>query len=108
MARIAVMCLPDLIFAIPTIDNTERGTSLVPTRSLVKGNPQPMWVVITSEELETDSADYNAIKSHISFSATKSESGDWRDDDWYMMRLQTVISAAFRNLEADPNFKSSN
>src|ERR1700684_1751983 len=100
MARIAVMCLPDLVFAIPTIEDIGEGVSLVPTRSLIKGNPQPMWVIFTSEELETNSPDYNAIKSHVCFSATKSESGGWVDDNWYMERIQTVIQAALANIEA--------
>lgn len=106
MTRSAVMCLPDLIFALPTIEfPDDTGMKLIPTRSMIKGNPQPMWVILTSEELSTDSSDYNAIKSHISFSTTTNENGGLVNNDQYMARLQSVITAALANIAIDPKFQ---
>jgi len=104
MPRLAVMCLPDLVFAIPTVENmgNNKETQLVPTRSLIKGNGQPMWVILTSEELETDSPDYNRLKRILSFGMDQDGS-----NSWYMERVQTVIKSAFTNLEVDPNFKDN-
>jgi hypothetical protein len=104
MLKISVFCLPDAIIALPFNDDMEIGKDsvLIPTRSFNKDTTKmPAWIFITSEELETDSDDYNHLKEKfVGFIES-----DEYDDDWYMMRLQTVITSAFRNLEADPNFK---
>jgi hypothetical protein len=97
MYRIAVVCLPDLIFAIPTmdVDDDKTESSISPTRSHVKGNPSPAWMLFVSEELETDSKDYGYFKRLLCFG--QSPEGE---DSWYMERLQTVIKNAFANLKA--------
>ena len=105
MTRLAVICLPDLVFAMPTLEDmgNSKETQLVPTRSLIKGNGNPMWLILTSEELVTGSPDYNRLKSILSFGMTDRDGSD----SWYMKRVQTVITSAFRNLELDPNFKDT-
>ena len=102
MARLAVVCLPDSIIALPTVDTEDKESAIAPTRSFVKGNPSPAWLIFTSEELETDSEDYGYFKRLLCFGSTPEG-----ENNWYMERLQTVIKNAFENLKRDPNFKDT-
>lgn len=107
MTTIAVVCLPDSQIALPFSNEFAKGgSSLVPTKSYNKGAKQPAWIFITSEELETDSEDYNRLKEKFTgFSTIEDGVFQSNGDDGYMERLQVLIMAAFRNLELDPNFK---
>ena len=93
-----IVCLPDAIIALPAAeDGTGKGSVLIPTRSFNKNaTKQPCWIFITSEALETDSEDFNRLKNQFAGFIDSNE----YDDDWYMMRLQTVITSAFLNIEA--------
>ena len=111
MTRIAVVCLPDAIIALPTAEyGTGKESALIPTRSYNKNaTKMPAWIFITSEELEADSKDYNQLKEKfVGFSEVEDDILPVNGDEGYMDRLQVVITAAFRNLEADPNFKENN
>jgi hypothetical protein len=104
MARLYVVCLPDSIVALPAPEyGTGVGTSLIPTRSFNKeATKMPAWIFVTSKELETDSEDFNQLKEKF---AGFIEADEY-DDDWYMMRLQTVITSAFLNLETQAKSES--
>ena len=102
MTTIAVICLPDSQIALPFGAEHAKGEpSLIPTRSYNKNARQPAWIFITSEELETDSEDYNKLKEKFAgFSTIEDGVLPVDGDEGYMKRLQTVITAAFLNIEA--------
>jgi hypothetical protein len=108
MPRLYVICLPDNIIALPATEGfTDKESLLVPTRSINKNaTKMPAWIFITSEELETDSDDYNRLKETLA-GFSEIEDGRLPHDgvEGYVERIQTVITSLFRNLEADPNFK---
>ena len=102
MTTIAVVCLPDSQIALPFGEEHAKGwPHLIPTRSYNKGAKQPAWIYVTSEELETDSEDYNELKAKFAgFSTIENGILPSDGDEGYMERLQLVINVALRSLEA--------
>jgi len=73
MARLYVVCLPDSIVALPAPDTEDKGTTMAPTRSFIKGHGCPAWIFSTSEELVTGSDDYNYVQRHLCFGSSPKE-----------------------------------
>jgi hypothetical protein len=95
ITRLHVVCLPDAIIALPAPDTDSTESTMAPTRSFIKGHGCPAWIFSTSEELVTDSDDYNYVQRHLCFGLTPEG-----ENLYYMERLQMVIKNAFINLEA--------
>jgi hypothetical protein len=95
MARLYVVCLPDSIVALPAPDTEDKGTTMAPTRSFIKGHGCPAWIFSTSEELVTGSDDYNYVQRHLCFGSSPEG-----ENLYYMERLQMVIKNAFINIES--------
>ena len=93
--QITIILTYDCVLALPSDLPNVTSTVLIPTRSFNKeAVRQPLWLFVTSEDLETGSEDYELLKKRL-----LETNVFYNDIEWYMQRIQTVIKSFCANLE---------